>query len=273
MTATPWQGRAPADFGFENILYRKADGIARVTINRPRVLNALNWATLREMQAAFEDASWDDNVGVLVLTGAGDRAFCTGGDQSAHDGNYDGRGTIGLPMEEMHDAIRNVPKPVIARVQGFAIGGGNVLCTICDLTICSEKAVFGQVGPKMGSVDPGYGTAFLARVVGEKKAREIWYLNKRYSGQEVVAMGLANICVPADKLDETVQQWAEEICERSPTAIAIAKRSFNMDTAHQAGIAGMGMYALKLYYDTDESREGVAALKDKRKPDFRKFAK
>jgi 2-ketocyclohexanecarboxyl-CoA hydrolase len=162
---------------------------------------------------------------------------------------------------------------VIARVQGYAIGGGNVLCTICDLTICSEKAIFGQVGPKMGSVDPGYGTAFLARVVGEKKAREIWYMCRRYTGQEAVAMGLANACVPHDQLDAEVQKWGEELCERSPTAIAIAKRSFNMDTAHQAGIAGMGMYALKLYYDTEESREGVKALQEKRKPDFRKFAK
>ena len=155
-----------------------------------------------------------------MLAGAGDRAFCTGGDQSAHDGNYDGRGTIGLPMEELHAAIRDVPKPVIARVQGFAIGGGNVLATICDLTICSDKAVFGQVGPKMGSVDPGYGTAFLSRVVGEKKAREIWYLCRRYTGQQAVDMGLANICVPHDQLDAEVQKWAEEICERSPTAIA-----------------------------------------------------
>ena len=176
-------------------------------------------------------------------------------------------------MEELHTAIRDVPKPVIARVQGFAIGGGNVLCTICDLTICSEKAQFGQVGPKMGSVDPGYGTAFLARVVGEKKAREIWYMCRRYSGQEAAAMGLANACVPHDQLDAEVQKWGEELCERSPTAIAIAKRSFNMDTAHQAGIAGMGMYALKLYYDTEESREGVKAQQEKRKPDFRKFSK
>ena len=175
-----------------------------------------------------------------MLAGAGDRAFCTGGDQSAHNGNYDGRGTIGLPMEELQTAIRDVPKPVIARVQGFAIGGGNVLCTLCDLTIASEKAIFGQVGPKMGSVDPGYGTAFLARVVGEKKAREIWYLCRRYTGAEAVAMGLANECVPHEQLDAEVQQWAEEICERSPTAIAIAKRSFNMDTAHQAGIARHG---------------------------------
>ena len=184
-----------------------------------------------------------------------------------------GRATGSLPMEELHTAIRDVPKPVIARVQGFAIGGGNVLATICDLTICSDKAQFGQVGPKMGSVDPGYGTAFLARVVGEKKAREIWYLNRRYSGAEAVAMGLANFCFPHDQLDAEVQKIGEELCERSPTALAIAKRSFNMDTAHQAGIAGLGMYALKLYYDTDESREGVNALKEKRKPEFRKYSK
>ena len=156
----------------------------------------------------MNQAGYDKDVGAIVLAGAGDRAFCTGGDQSAHDGNYDGRGTIGLPMEELHAAIRDVPKPVIARVQGYAIGGGNVLCTICDLTIASDKAIFGQVGPKMGSVDPGYGTAFLARVVGEKKAREIWYLCRRYSGQEAVAMGLANVGVPHDQLDAEVQKWA-----------------------------------------------------------------
>ncbi len=258
---------------FQDITYENRNGVAWITINRPEKMNAFRGTTCDELIKAFNKAGYDKQIGCIVLAGAGDRAFCTGGDQSAHDGNYDGRGTIGLPMEELHDAIRNVPKPVIARVQGYAIGGGNVLATICDLTICSEKAIFGQVGPKMGSVDPGYGTAFLARVVGEKKAREIWYLNKRYSGEEAVAMGLANKCVPHEELDTEVQAWAEEIGERSPTALAIAKRSFNMDTAHQAGIAGMGMYALKLYYDTDESREGVAALQGKRKPDFKKFVK
>ena len=261
------------DIQFEDILYEVRNGVAWITINRPEKMNAFRGTTCDEIIKALNKAGYDREVGCIVLAGAGEKAFCTGGDQSAHDGNYDGRGTIGLPMEELHTAIRDVPKPVIARVQGYAIGGGNVLCTICDLTIVSEKAVMGQVGPKMGSVDPGYGTAFLARVVGEKKAREIWYLNKRYSGQEAVDMGLANICVPHDKLDETVQEWAETICQRSPTALAIAKRSFNMDTAHQSGIAGLGMYALKLYYDTDESREGVNALKEKRAPEFRKFAK
>ena len=228
---------------FEDILYEVRNGVAWITINRADKMNAFRGTTCDEIIKALNKAGYDRDVGCIVLAGAGDRAFCTGGDQSAHDGNYDGRGTIGLPMEELHTAIRDVPKPVIARVQGFAIGGGNVLCTICDLTIC------------------------------EKKAREIWYLNKRYSGQEAVAMGLANVCVPHEQLDATVQEWAETICERSPTAIAIAKRSFNADTAHQSGIAGLGMYALKLYYDTDESREGVNALKEKRKPDFRKFAK
>jgi 2-ketocyclohexanecarboxyl-CoA hydrolase len=176
-------------------------------------------------------------------------------------------------MEELHAALRDAPKPVIARVQGYAIGGGNVLCTVCDLTIASERAVFGQVGPKVGSVDPGYGTALLARVVGEKKAREMWYLCRRYSAAEALAMGLVNAVVPHEQLDAEVQRWCDEIQQRSPTAIAIAKRSFNMDTAHQAGIAGMGLYALKLYYDSDESREGVRAFQEKRAPDFRRHAK
>ncbi len=255
---------------YEDVLYDVRNGVAWITINRPDKMNAFRSQTCDELIHAFGKAGYDREIGAIVLAGAGDRAFCTGGDQSGHEGSYEGRGTIGLPMEELHAAIRDVPKPVIARVQGYAIGGGNVLATICDLTICSERAIFGQVGPKMGSVDPGYGTALLARVVGEKKAREIWYLCRRYSGPEAVDMGLANICVPPEELDAEVQKWGEEICERSPTAIAIAKRSFNMDTAHQAGIAGMGLYALKLYYDTEESREGVNALKEKRKPDFRK---
>ena len=258
---------------YEDILYDVRNGAAWITINRPDKMNAFRGRTCDELIHAITRAGYDREIGAIVLAGAGDRAFCTGGDQSAHAGQYDGRGTIGLPMEELHAAIRDVPKPVIARVQGYAIGGGNVLCTICDLTIASEKAVFGQVGPKMGSVDPGYGTAFLARVVGEKKAREIWYLCRRYSAAEALAMGLVNAVVPPDQLDAEVQKWCDEITEKSPTAIAIAKRSFNMDTAHQSGIAGMGLYALKLYYDTEESREGVNALQQKRKPDFRKYAK
>jgi 2-ketocyclohexanecarboxyl-CoA hydrolase len=258
---------------YEDILYEIRGAAAWITINRPERMNAFRGRTCDELIHAFGRAGYDREIGVIVLAGAGDKAFCTGGDQSAHAGQYDGRGTIGLPMEELHAVIRDVPKPVIARVQGFAIGGGNVLCTLCDLTIASEKAQFGQVGPRVGSVDPGYGTALLARVVGEKKAREMWYLCRRYPAREALAMGLVNAVVPHEELDAEVQKWCDEIVQKSPTAIAIAKRSFNMDTAHQAGIAGMGLYALKLYYDPEESREGVRAFQEKRAPDFRRYAK
>lgn len=258
---------------YQDILFDVRDGAAWITINRPDKMNAFRGQTCDELIHAINKAGYDNSIGVLVLAGAGDRAFCTGGDQSSHDGQYDGRGTIGLPMEELHSAIRDVPKPVIARVQGYAVGGGNVLCTICDFTIASENAVFAQAGPKVGSVDPGFGTAFLARVVGEKKAREMWYLCRRYPAHEALEMGLVNTVVPADDLDAEVDKWCAEIMEKSPTAIAIAKRSFNMDTEHQRGIAGMGMYALKLYYETEESKEGVRAFQEKRKPEFRKYAR
>ena len=258
---------------YEDILYSVDDGIATITINRPKVYNAFRGQTCDELISAFHKAGWDKGVGVVVLTGAGDKAFCTGGDQSAHEGSYDGRGTIGLPVEELQGVMRDIPKPVIARVQGYAIGGGNVLATLCDLTIASENAVFGQVGPKVGSVDPGFGTAYLARIVGEKRAREIWYLCRRYSAQQALEMGLVNAVVPADELDAEVERWCKEIMEKSPTAIAIAKRSFNADTESIRGISSMGMQALALYYDTDESQEGVKAFKEKRKPDFRKHAK
>ena len=258
---------------YQDILYNEADGVATITIDRPEKMNAFRGQTCEELIHAFNRAGWNKDIGVIVLTGAGDRAFCTGGDQSAHEGPYDGRGTIGLPVEELQSVIRDVPKPVIARVQGYAIGGGNVLAVICDLTIAADTAQFGQVGPKVGSVDPGFGTAYLAQVVGEKKAREIWYLCRRYTGEQAVEMGLANTVVPADELDAEVDRWCAEILERSPTAIAIAKRSFNAATENLRGISSMGMQALALYYDTDESREGVTAFMEKRKPDFRKFAK
>ena len=183
-----------------------------------------------------------------MLGGAGDKAFCTGGDQSAHEGQYDGRGMVGLPVEELQAVIRDVPKPVIARVQGYAIGGGNVLATICDLTIASENAVFGQVGPKVGSVDPGFGTAYLARVVGEKKAREIWYLCRRYSRQGGAVLRPGQRRGAAGELDAEIDRWCAEILERSPTAIAIAKRSFNADSDNIRGIAAMGMQSLNLFY-------------------------
>ena len=262
---------------YQDLIVERRGGAAWITINRPERMNAFRGRTCDELIHALQRAAWDSAVGSIVLAGAGEKAFCTGGDQSAHgsadSGQYDGRGTIGLPMEELHAALRDAPKPVIARVQGYAIGGGNVLATLCDLTIASERAVFGQVGPKVGSVDPGYGTALLARVVGEKKAREMWYLCRRYSAAEALAMGLVNAVVPHEQLDAEVQRWCDEIQQRSPTALAIAKRSFNMDTAHQAGIAGMGLYALKLYYDSDESREGVRAFQEKRAPDFRRHAR
>lgn len=254
---------------FEDILYVEKNGVAQITINRPKLYNAFRGQTCEELIAAFNQAGWNKQIGVIVLSGAGDKAFCTGGDQSAHDGGYDGRGLIGLPIDDLHAIIRDVPKPVIAKVQGFAIGGGNVLAALCDLTIAGDKAVFGQVGPKVGSVDPGFGTAYLARIVGEKKAREIWYLCRRYSAQEAVDMGLANVVVPQDELDAEVDKWCAEILEKSPTAIAIAKRSFNADTDSIKGISGMGGLALSMYYDTDESQEGVNAFNEKRKPDFR----
>lgn len=258
---------------YEDIWLEKKDGVARITINRPKVMNAFRGQTTEELIDAFSDAGWDKSIGVIVLGGSGDRAFCTGGDQSAHDGQYDGRGTIGMPVEQLHGAIREVPKPVIARVQGYAIGGGNVLATLCDLTIASEKAIFGQVGPKVGSVDPGWGTAYLASIVGEKRAREIWYLCRRYTAEQALQMGLCNVVVPHDQLDPEVDKWCAEILEKSPTAIAIAKSSFNAATESVRGIGSLGFQALSLYYQTEESKEGVKAFLEKRKPEFRKKMK
>ena len=256
---------------YQDILYEvRPAGVARITINRPDKYNAFRGQTVEELIDAFQRAGWDRDIGVIVFTGAGEKAFCTGGDQSAHDGQYDGRGTIGLPIDELQSLIRDVPKPVIARVDGFAVGGGNVLATICDLTIASDRAQLGQVGPKVGSVDPGFGTAFLSRIIGEKKAREVWYMCRRYTAAEAERMGLVNVVVPAAELDAEVDRWCAELLERSPTAIALAKRSFNADTENIRGIASMGMQALSLYYDTDESKEGGVAFREKRKPDFRR---
>lgn len=257
---------------YEDILYENlGEGVARVTINRPQVLNAFRALTVEELIDAFRHAGSDRRTGVIVFTGAGGKAFCTGGDQAAHAGRYDGRGTIGLPIEELQSLIRDVPKPVIARVDGYAIGGGNVLAALCDLTIASDRSQFGQVGPKVGSVDPGFGTAYLARLVGEKKAREMWYLCRRYGAAEALAMGLVNRVVPHDELDAEVDRWCAELLQRSPTALAIAKRSFNADTESIRGIGSLGMEALALYYGTAEAREGGNAFREKRAPDFRRF--
>ena len=214
-------------------------------------------------------AGWDKEIGVIVLTGAGGKAFCVGGDSADKKSERALRGALGVPAEEIHSLIRDVPKPVIAKVNGFAIGGGHVLATVCDLTIASENSTFGQVGPKVGSVDPGWGTAYLARIVGEKKAREIWYLCRRYSAQEALEMGLVNRVVPEAELDAEVAKWCAEIIERSPTAITIAKRAFNAGSENIRGIAALGLQAVALYYQTDESKEGGNAFREKRKPDFR----
>ncbi|WP_449043054.1 enoyl-CoA hydratase-related protein [Paracoccus sp. (in: a-proteobacteria)] len=259
---------APA---FEDIIYEVCGRAAWIIINRPKVYNAFRGQTLEEMIRALHLAGNDKDVASIVITGAGDKAFCTGGDQSAHEGNYDGRGVVGLPIDELQGLIRDVPKPVIARVNGFAIGGGNVLATLCDLTIASENAMFGQVGPKVGSFDAGWGTCLLARIVGDKKAREIWYLNDRLSAREAMGYGLVNKVVPLEELDAAVTQWTDTLAERSPTALAFLKRSFNADSDSIRGISNLALHAVKLYYATPESQEGVNAFNEKRKPDFYKF--
>src|SRR5205814_5416140 len=251
---------------YQDILYDKRDGVATITINRPKVLNAFRAETVEEMLEAMRDAEDDRDTGVIVLAGAGDRAFCSGGDNSARaagserEGGYGGRGLVGLPIEEFHSAIRDSRKPVIAKVQGYAIGGGNVLATVCDLTIASDKAVFGQVGPRVGSVDPGWGTAFLARHVGDKRAREIWFLCRRYTAAEAFQMGLVNKVVPAAELMDEARGWARECAERSPTAIKLAKASFNAESEHIRGVGAVALRGLALYYATEEAAEGKNAF-------------
>jgi 2-ketocyclohexanecarboxyl-CoA hydrolase len=253
---------------YEDIRYENRNGAAWIIIDRPKVYNAFRGRTVEELIHAFMSAANDSQIGVVVLTGAGDRAFCTGGDQSAHEGSYDGRGVVGLPIEELQSLIRDIPKPVIARVNGFAIGGGNVLATLCDITIASDTARLGQVGPKVGSVDAGFGTAYLSRIIGEKRAREMWYLCENYSAEEAYEMGLVNRVVPAEKLDEEVDDWCRKLLQRSPTALALAKRSFNADSESIRGISLLALNTVKLFYDTDESKEGVSAFNEKRDPDF-----
>ena len=258
---------------FEDILYEIRGRAAWVIINRPQLYNAFRAKTIEEMITAFKLAADDRAVSSVVLTGAGNKAFCTGGDQSAKDGQYDGRGIVGLPIDEFQSIIRDIPKPVIARVNGFAIGGGNVFATLCDMTIAADTAKFGQVGPKVGSVDAGWGTALLARHIGDKRAREIWVLNLQYTAQEAYEMGLVNKVVPAAELDDAVNEWTEILGQRSPTALALAKRSFNADSDNIRGISMLSLNAVKLYYDTEESKEGMRAFHEKRTPDFHKYVK
>ncbi len=255
---------------FTDIIYEKQDGIATITINRPKVMNAFRGETVDDLVRAFRDAWHDRQIGVVIFTGAGDRAFCSGGDQSVRGkGGYSG----GMNVEELHAIIRDIPKPVIAAVNGYAIGGGHVLHFICDLTIAADTARFGQVGPRVGSVDPGFGTAYLTRVVGEKKAREIWYLCRQYTAQEALEMRLVNKVVPAAQLMDECRAWAREMLAMSPTALKIAKASFAAETDHIKGIGALGMSALALYYGTDEAMEGRNAFMERRKPDFRKHMK
>ncbi|MDQ0269848.1 1,4-dihydroxy-2-naphthoyl-CoA synthase [Cytobacillus purgationiresistens] len=260
-----------------DVLYEKKNGIAKITINRPKVYNAFRARTIDELIWSFRDA-WDDNrIGAVILTGAGDKAFCTGGDQKekGNEGGYDYSGGlgggIGLEVENLHQTIRNIPKPVIAAVNGYAIGGGHVLHVICDLTIAASTAKFGQSGPKVGSYDAGYGSAYLARIVGEKKAREIWYLCEQYSAEEAQEMGLINKIVPPEQLQEAAEAWAEKILQKSPTALKVLKYSFNADSANIQGISQLSMGSLAMFYNTPESEEGKNAFIEKRPVDFSKF--
>jgi len=255
---------------YDDILYDAGGGIAWITINRPKVLNAFRGKTVDELIHAFRAAWRDPDVGVCVLTGARDRAFSTGGDQSERsDAGYGGAGGIGLDVHGLHGVMRAIPKPVIAMVNGYAIGGGHVLHVLCDLSIAADTARFGQVGPRVGSVDPGFGTAYLARLVGEKKAREIWYLCRQYTAAQALEMGLVNAVVPAAELRAETEKWCREILEKSPTALKLAKQSFNADTEHIAGITELGFAALELYYATPEAQEGRNAFMEKRPPRFR----
>lgn len=258
------------DKKYEDILYEQKGAVVTITFNRPEKMNAFRTSTYGEVIDALLRAGWDRSVGCIVLTGAGTRAFAVGGDTSEKKSErLSGYGAVGVPTEHLQSTIRDIPKPVIAKVRGYAIGGGNVIATVCDLTIAGESAKFAQVGPKMGSVDPGFGTAYLARIVGEKRAREMWYLNRQYSAQEAFQMGLVNKVVPDEELDAEVEKWAIEIADRSPTAITIAKRSFNADSENIRGIGNLGFAGVALYYQTDESKEGGAALREKRTPKFR----
>ena len=256
---------------FKDIVYVKRDNTAWISINRPKVLNAFRPTTINEMRAALEDAWHDNDIGVVVLGGSGH--FSVGGDIKVRsEGGYkDETGKIHLSVTHLHRTIREIPKPVIAMVDGYAIGGGHVLHVLCDLTIASTRAIFGQIGPKYGSFDGGFGAIYLARIVGEKKAREIWYLCKQYPAQEALAMGLVNTVVPPEKLEETVIAWARELLQRGPTALRFLKQAFNADTDHVYGIQNLAHGANSFYYATAESKEGKNAFLEKRSPDFSRF--
>jgi len=263
---------------FSDIIYEKADGIAKVTINRPEKRNAFRPETVFQMYEAFADAREDPSVGVVLLTGAGPHkdgkyAFCAGGDQSVrgHAGYVGADGVPRLNVLDLQKLIRSMPKVVIALVAGYAIGGGHVLHVVCDLTIAADNAIFGQVGPSMGSFDGGFGSSYLSRIVGQKKAREIWYLCRQYSAQQALDMGLVNTVVPVDQLENEGVKWAQEIMNKSPLAIRCLKSAFNADVDGQSGLQELAGNATLLYYMSDEAKEFMTAQREKRKPNARKF--
>ncbi|NBR08508.1 MAG: 1,4-dihydroxy-2-naphthoyl-CoA synthase [Opitutaceae bacterium] len=263
---------------YDDIIYQKSAGMAKITINRPEKRNAFRPQTIVEMHEALLDAREDQAIGVIFLTGAGPAkdgkyAFCAGGDQSVrgHGGYIDGQGVPRLNVLEVQKLIRSMPKVVVALVAGYAIGGGHVLHVMCDLTIAADNAIFGQVGPKMGSFDGGFGSSYLARMVGQKKAREIWFLCRQYDAQEALAMGLVNKVVPVKKLEAEGIAWAQEILQRSPLAIRCLKSAFNAELDGQSGIQELAGNATMLYYMTEEAKEFMTAQKEKRKPKSAKF--
>ncbi len=260
---------------YTDIKYHKTDGIARITINRPEVRNAFRPLTVEEMRHALNDARNDGSVGVIILTGEGKEAFCSGGDQKIRgDAGYaDDQGVHRLNVLDFQREIRTCPKPIIAMIAGYAIGGGHVLHVICDLSIAADNAIFGQTGPKVGSFDGGYGASYLARIVGQKKAREIWFLCRQYNAQQALDMGLVNFVVPYEKLEETTVQWAREILHLSPIAIRCLKAALNADCDGQAGLQELAGNATMLYYMTEEGQEGRNAFNEKRKPNFARFPK
>jgi len=259
---------------FTDILYEKTtDGIAKITIDRPEVRNAFRPQTVKEMLAAFELAHEDPEVGVIILTGKGDLAFCSGGDQKVrgHAGYVGADGVPRLNVLDLQRKIRSIPKPVIAMVAGYAIGGGHVLHVVCDLSIAADNARFGQTGPKVGSFDGGLGSSYLARIVGQKKAREIWYLCRQYDAQQALEMGLVNTVVPLADLETETLKWAREIMEHSPLALRCLKAALNADCDGQMGLLDMAGNSTLLYYMSEEAKEGRDAFVEKREPDFSKF--
>ncbi|EMG27853.1 dihydroxynaphthoic acid synthetase [Listeria fleischmannii 1991] len=260
---------------FEEIKYESHGGIAKVTINRPHVHNAFTPKTVMEMIDAFNLARDDEKIGVIILTGEGEKAFCSGGDQKVRGhGGYVGDDQIPrLNVLDLQRLIRVIPKPVIAMVAGWSIGGGNVLQLVCDITIAADNAKFGQTGPNVGSFDAGYGSGYLARVIGHKKAKEVWFMCRQYSAVEALEMGWINTVVPLSELENETVAWAEEMLKKSPTALRFIKAAFNADTDGLAGIQQLAGDATLLYYTTDEAKEGRDAFKEKRDPDFDQFPK